>query len=69
MRYATDPLARPEQDYDIQDGLVLDPYDAARPTARRTRSWPSTKAERDLEEARWASLCGPVTIRHKETPA
>lgn len=66
MRYLKgDPIEDPQQDYDIDQGIVVDRVE--KPTARRnwtamSRYYRPTKADREAEEASWAARSGPVYV-------
>jgi len=69
FKYLTDPIAATDEaGYSIVDGIIVEPTEACRPYSREygemTRWHEPSAAERKAEELRWASLSGPVTIRH-----
>lgn len=65
MRYLNPEPRKPDADYDIVDGVILDGVDLrenSREYHALTRFHRATKEERLAEERAWASQSGPVYI-------
>lgn len=69
MRYAqaTPTAVEATEDYRVEDGVLIDRTEAARPNTRQfnemTRYHAPTPVERLAEEVEWAARSGPVVIK------